>query len=168
VVVVRPERPADFDEIAAVVEAAFGKPNEVAIVQAIRDSDGYVPEFAFVAEDAGRVVGHTMLSRVGLEQSERRLLQLAPMAVTPERQRQGIGLALGEAALAAADRQGEPLVLVLGHPSYYPRFGFRPASQLGLYPPNPEIPDETFMAVPLSGYDSGIRGRVVWPPALTE
>jgi putative acetyltransferase len=91
-----------------VVEAAFGKPNEVAIVNAIRSSDGYVPELSFVAADEGRVVGHTMLSRVRLEGSERRLLQLAPMAVTPERQSQGVGFALGEAALEAADRLGEP------------------------------------------------------------
>lgn len=165
-VVVRPETPADYAEIAAVVEAAFGKPNEVAIVEAIRNSDGYLPDLAFVAEDEGHVVGHTMLSWVGLEGSERRLLQLAPMAVAPERQRQGIGFLLGETALEAADRQGEPLVLVVGHSSYYPRFGFRPASQLGRYPPHPEIPDEAFMAVPLSAYDPSIRGRVLWPPAL--
>jgi putative acetyltransferase len=167
VLVVRPETPADFGEIAAVVEAAFGKTNEVAIIQAIRDSDGYVPELSLVAEDEERVVGHTMLSRVGLEGSNRRLLQLAPMAVVPDRQNEGVGFALGEMALEKADRQGEPLVLVLGHPQYYPRFGFRPASQLGLYPPHPKIPDEAFMAAPLSAYDPAIRGRVLWPPALS-
>jgi putative acetyltransferase len=58
-------------------------------------------------------------------------------------------------------------VLVLGHPTYYPRFGFRPASLLGLYPPHPEIPDKAFMAVPLSAYDPAIRGRVLWPAALS-
>jgi putative acetyltransferase len=167
VLVVRPETPADFGEIAAVVEAAFGKTNEVAIIQAIRDSDGYVPELALVAEDEGRVVGHTMLSRVGLEGGNRRLLQLAPMAVVPDRQNEGVGFALGEMALEKADRQGEPLVLVLGHPQYYPRFGFRPASQLGLYPPHPKIPDEAFMTVPLCAYDRPIRGRILWPPALS-
>jgi putative acetyltransferase len=166
VVVVRPETPADFDEIAAVVEAAFGKPDEVAIVNAIRGSDGYVPELSFVAVDDGRVIGHTMLSRVGLKGSERLLLQLAPMAVTPERQNHGVGFALGETALEAADRLREPLVLVVGHPTYYPRFGFRPASQLGLYPPDRDIPDEAFMVVPLSAYDPAIRGRVLWPPTL--
>jgi putative acetyltransferase len=108
-----------------------------------------------------------MLSRVDLEGSERRLLQLAPMAVLPERQSEGVGSALGETALEEADRLGEPLVLVLGHPDYNPRFGFRPASQLGLYAPDAEIPDEAFMAVPLSAYERTIRGRVIWPPALT-
>ncbi len=165
-VVVRPETTADFGEIAVVVEAAFGKPDEAAIVEAIRNSDGYVPELSFVAEEEGRVIGHTMLSRVGLEGSSRRLLQLAPMAVAPERQNQGVGLALGKTALKEADRRGEPLVLVLGHPWYYPRFGFRPASRLGLLPPGPEIPNEAFMAVPLSACDPAIRGRVVWPPSL--
>jgi putative acetyltransferase len=87
-----------------VVEAAFGNPSEVAIVNAIRRSDGYVPELSFVAEDDGRVIGHTMLSRVGLKGRERLLLQLAPMAVAPERQNQGVGFALGETALEAADR----------------------------------------------------------------
>jgi putative acetyltransferase len=166
VVVVRPETPADFDEIAAVVEAALGKPNEVAIVNAIRGSDGYLPELSFVAVDDGRVIGHTMLSRVGLKGSERLLLQLAPMAVTPERQNQGVGFVLGETALEAADRLREPLVLVVGHATYYPRFGFRPASELGLYPPHRDIPDEAFMVVPLSAYDPAIRGRVLWPPTL--
>ncbi len=164
--IVREERPEDFDAIAAVVEAAFGKPEEARMIDEIRRSGGYVPELSFVAELAGRVVGHTMLSYVRLEGSPRRLLELAPMAVHPAHQRQGIGSALAHAALAAADELGEPLVLVLGHPTYYPRFGFRRASELGLVPPSAEIPDEAFMAVPLRTYDHTIRGRVVFPPAF--
>lgn len=163
---VRPETPADFAAIAAVVEAAFRQADEARIVDEIRVSDGYVPELSFVAEERGDVVGHTMLSYVGLEHSPRRLLELAPMAVLPEWQRQGVGSALARASLAAADERGEPLVLVLGHPSYYPRFGFRPASELGILPPDDDIPDEAFMALPLQAYDPSIRGRVVLPPAL--
>ena len=148
------------------VEAAFGTPDEARMIDEIRRSDGYVPELSFVAEVEGGVVGHTMLSYVELEEGSRRLLELAPMAVHPDHQRQGIGSALGRAALAAADERGEPLVLVLGHPTYYPRFGFRPASELGLAPPSAEIPDEAFMAVPLEAYEESIRGRVVFPPAF--
>jgi putative acetyltransferase len=136
------------------------------MVDEIRRSAGYVPELSFVAEANGTVVGHTMLSYVGLDGSPRRLLELAPMAVHPDHQRRGIGSALARAALAAADERGEPLVLVLGHPTYYPRFGFRPASELGLAPPSAEIPDEAFMTVPLKRYDESIRGRVVFPPAF--
>jgi predicted N-acetyltransferase YhbS len=77
-----------------------------------------------------------------------------------------IGSALVRAALAAADDRSEPLVLVLGHAGYYPRFGFSPASRIGLHPPTAEIPDEVFMAVLLRAYDPAIRGRVVFPPAF--
>ena len=108
------------------------------MVDAIRASAGYVPELAFVAEDERRGGRATrMLSYVELAGSDRQLLELAPLAVTPERQREGIGSALTRAALAAADARGEPLVLVLGHPGYYVRFGFRRSDELGLEPPQP-------------------------------
>jgi putative acetyltransferase len=166
---VRVERPEDAPAVARVVEAAFGRPGEVRMVDAIRASDGYVPELAFVAED-GEVVGHpvlgyAMLSYVALAGSDRRLLELAPLAVAPERQREGIGSALTRAALAAADARGEPLVLVLGHPGYYVRFGFRRSDQFGLEPPQPAW-HAAFLAVPLAAYDPAIRGRVVFPPSF--
>ena len=164
--IVRPERSDDYGTIASVVTAAFGKTDEARMVEKIRASDGYVPELAFVAEVDGTVAAHTMLSYVTLEDRSHRLLQLAPMAVRPDLQRQGIGSALVRAALGAADELGEPLVLVLGHAGYYPRFGFAPASRIGLHPPTAEIPDEVFMAVPLRAYDPEIRGRVVFPPAF--
>ena len=88
------------------------------------------------------------------------------MSVAPERQRRGIGSALIGEVLRRAEARGEPLVLVLGHPWYYPRFGFRPASQLGIAAPDPELPDEVFMALPLQSYDPSLRGRVVLPPAF--
>jgi putative acetyltransferase len=84
--------------------------------------------------------------------------------VAPDRQGRGIGAALTRKALRLADERGEPLVLVLGHPTYYPRFGFRPASTLGLEAPNPEWPDDAFMAVPLTAYDPRLRGRVTFAP----
>ncbi|MBW3593918.1 MAG: N-acetyltransferase, partial [Actinobacteria bacterium] len=129
----------------------------------IRASDAYVSELAFVADEDGDVVGHTMLSYLALEGTDVRVLQLGPMAVRPDRQRQGIGSALVEAALRAADDRAEPLVLVEGVPAYYPRFGFRSASELGLLRPYAEIPDAAWMAVTLSRYDPSIRGRVLYP-----
>jgi putative acetyltransferase len=104
-----------------------------------------------------------LLSYVELSGSGR-LLELGPLSVLPTRQRAGIGSELVRDALRRADERGEPLVLVLGHPSYYPRFGFRRASDLGLHPPN-GIPDEAFMAIPLRVYKPSIRGRVIFPPA---
>jgi putative acetyltransferase len=138
------------------------------MVEAIRASDGFVPELSLVAELDGAIVAHVLLSYVGLEGSSRRVLELGPMSVAPEHQRRGIGSALIREALRLAETRREPVVIVLGHPTYYPRFGFRPASELGITPPDPELPDAVFMAVPLTSYDETVRGRVVWPPAFAE
>jgi putative acetyltransferase len=162
----RAERPEDHDAIATVTAAAFGKPREARLVETIRASDRVVPELSLVAEQAGEIVGHVMLSYVDLEGSARRLLELAPMSVAPGRQRRGIGSALVREALRRAEERREPLVLVLGHPSYYPRFGFRLAAELGLTPPDPSIPSEAFMVLALRDYDPTLRGRVVFPPAF--
>ena len=162
---VRAERPTDYTAIAAVTEAAFGKPREARMVEAIRASDGFVPELSLVADDDGVIVGHIMLSYVSFEDG-RRLLELGPMSVRPDRQGKGIGGALIRAALAVADERGEPLVLVLGHPSYYPRFGFRRASALGIIPPD-GIPDEAWMATTLPAYKPDLRGRIILPPAYS-
>jgi putative acetyltransferase len=94
------------------------------------------------------------------------VLELGPMSVGPGNQRSGIGGRLVREALRRADERGEPLVLMLGHPSYYPRFGFRPASTLGIEPPAPSLPDEALMALPLRAYDPALCGRVVFPPAF--
>jgi putative acetyltransferase len=159
---IRPERRRDAGAIAAVVTAAFGDAAVADFTARIRSSAGYVPELTFVGEDDGEVVGFTMLSRVSLEHG-RRLLVLTPMAVRPDRQRTGIGVALVRAAIAAADARREPFVLVEGVPEYYPRFGFRSATGLGLLRPDERIPEAAWLALPLSGYDPGIRGRVVYP-----
>jgi putative acetyltransferase len=163
----RAEEPADRDAIAAVTAAAFGKQREARMVDAIRSSDAFVPELSLVAELAGEIVGHLMLSYVGLEGSARRVLELCPMSIEPERQRRGIGSAFVHKALRRAENRSEPLVLVLGHPTYYPRFGFRPASELGITPPEPSIPDEAFMAIALRACEPALRGRVVFPPAFS-
>jgi putative acetyltransferase len=161
---IRRETEADHAAVAEVTAAAFGQDDEARLVEAIRACDEFVPELTLVAEEDGRIVGHVMFSYSALEGSTTRLLQLSPLSVAPGRQNSGIGAALTREALRLADERSEPLVLVLGHPDYYPRFGFRPASTLGLEAPNPDWPDEAFMAVPLSAYDPAIRGRVTFAP----
>ena len=162
--IVRPESDADHAAISAVVEAAFGDVRIAKFIEDIRGSDNYVPRLALVAEEEGDVVGHTMLSYAALEGRPERILMLSPMAVRPDRQRRGVGTALARTALARADELGEPLVLVEGIPAYYPRFGFRPAEELGLERPFEQIPPEAWLAIPLRAYDPAIRGRVVYPP----
>ena len=160
---IRLERHEDEAEISRVIDAAFGDRQTSTFAEQIRASPGYVPELAFVVEEEGEIVAHTMLSRVRLEGPDVDVLILTPMSVRPDRQRQGVGIALVEVALAAADDRDEPLVLVEGVPSYYPQFGFVSATELGLERPDPAIPDAAWMVRPLRAYDPGLRGRVVYP-----
>ena len=165
--IVRPERRADHGAVARLVTAAFERPNEALLVERIRASINYVPELALVAEEEGEVVGHVLLSHVGLRDGRTRtILELAPLAVAPGRQRRGVGSALVRAALERAEDRGEPLVAVLGHAAYYPRFGFEPARRHGIEPPAPRIPDALFMVRRLRAYDERYRGRVMLPPAF--
>ncbi|MEX2394142.1 MAG: N-acetyltransferase [Actinomycetota bacterium] len=160
---IRPEREADFDEIDDVVRAAFGQQDEVDLVRRIRTLKGYVPELSLVAVDDDQIAGHVMLSYAKVD--GRDILQLAPLAVRPDRHNQGIGDALTRHVLELADDRGEPLVLVLGHPTYYPRFGFESARGLGIDSDIPDLPDEPWMAKRLSNYDPSITGVATFPPS---
>ena len=163
---IRAETAADRNTISELTAAAFGRDLEARMVDEIRASENFVPELSLVAEQQGEVVGHVPLSYVGLEGTPMRVLMLGPLSVTPTHQGEGIGSALTREALRQADERGEPLVLLLGHPTYYPRFGFRPAHELGLTPSDDDISADAFMAIPLKGYDPTLRGRVVFPPAF--
>jgi putative acetyltransferase len=169
---IRPERREDHAAIRRVVRAAFDKHQSVAdLVDLIRESPEFVPELSLVACYAGEVVGHVMLSHAELvdERGVRhRILELSPLAVVPELQRRGIGSALVPAGLAAAEKLGEPLVVLQGSPDYYPRFGFRDCRTLGI---EIDLPDwsapDAGMAYPLSTYDAAMRGRLIEPPAFS-
>ena len=159
---VRPEEPADYDAIHALVTAAFGRENEAKLVRPLRaDANAYIPELTLVAEEGGEITGHIMLTTATLHGEEDwPVLALGPLSVVPERQRTGAGIALTEAALQLADARGDPLVVLLGHPSYYPRFGFEP--------PSGEMTDAAFMVNVLSNYEEGYRGRFEFAPAFGQ
>ncbi len=167
---VRPEAPADYAAIHTLVTAAFGREDEAKLVRLLRnDADAYVPDLTLVAEEAGEIIGHIMLTNAMLQGEEDwRVLALGPLSVTPERQRTGAGIALTEAALELADARGEPLVVLLGHPAYYPRFGFEPARGRGITPPSEEMPDPAFMVKVLSNYEERYRGRFEYAPAFDQ
>jgi putative acetyltransferase len=162
---IRPERKNDLKAIADVTRAAFGQEQEVRMIEAIRASDGFVPELSLVAEVEDTIVGHALFSYVGLGAG--RVLELGPISVVPRLQGRKIGSLLVREGLRRAELRGEPLVLVLGHPEYYPRFGFVRASTLGIEPPEDHIPDEAWMALPLAAYNAALTGRVTWPPAFS-
>ena len=162
--IVRPERPDEYEAIAGVIGAAFGDEAAVVdLVTAIRKSKEYRGELSLVAvDDRGEIVGHVMLS--DLVVGDGRALQLSPLAVRPDRQRRGIGAALVRAALGAAADAGEALVCVEGDPRYYSRFGFVRSIELGVERPHERIPEAAFQAIALApGHP---RGRARYPRAF--
>ena len=161
---VRFERPADIPHVQAVNVAAFDSPTEANLVDALREQADVI---SIVAEQDGHILGHILFSPVRLTGADDlRAVALAPMAVAPERQRTGIGSALVREGLAHCQRQGVGAVFVVGHPEYYPRFGFRPASGFGITCEF-EVPDEVFMAMELSpGALKGRAGRLFYHEAF--
>jgi putative acetyltransferase len=120
---IRYARPGDHALIAAVVTAAFGGADEARLIEQLRaDGDAM---FELVAVEAGDVVGHVLFSRLWADREDL-YAALAPLAVRPDRQRQGVGGQLVRAALETASEFGAVGVLVLGDPAYYGRFGFSP------------------------------------------
>lgn len=133
-----------------------GAPGEATLVGWLREDRGWIPELSLVAEADGEIVGHAVATRGTL--AGRPSLGLGPVSVSPARQRDGVGSALMHAILGAADAMGEPVVVLLGSPDYYGRFGFVPASSLGIEAPEPAWGDY-FQARPLAAYDPDLRGR---------
>lgn len=163
-VAIRAERAADASAVAAVLEAAFGRKAEADIVAALRARRALV--VALVAEDRGAVVGCIHFSRVLIEdgRAAHTALGLAPVAVAPERQAEGIGAALIRAGLEACRAVGEQRVVVLGEPGYYRRFGFAPARRFGIRFPA-EVPEDAFMALALDrGALRGVAGVARFAP----
>ena len=170
--IVRPERPDDEAAIRAVHDAAFGGTVEGAIVDAMRGTDAWQPGLSLVAADEARgsVVGHVLLSRAVLERPDRppaSVLVLGPIGVLPARQRRGVGRALMQRAIGAALATGEPLIALLGHASYYPRFGFERARDLGIEPPA-DWPDESWLALRLPAWTPDLRGVLRYPDGFGQ
>jgi putative acetyltransferase len=164
-VMIRRERAADVDAIGAVHAAAFETELEKNLVTALRASEAWLPALSLVADDNGRVVGHVVCTRAHIAGTP--ALGLGPLGVLPSHQKTGVGGALMHAALGAADALDEPVVVLLGHTDYYPRFGFEPAIRLGIEPPVAEW-GEHFQARPLSTYDSSVRGAFVYAQPFNE
>lgn len=167
---IRPERPGDYAAIDEVNRLAFGQDNEARLVTAIRQSKGFDPSLSLVALRNDEVVGHILFSQIHIDTSggDVPATALAPMAVRPVYQRQGIGSEMVRAGLEACRRAGHRIIIVVGHPDYYPRFGFTPAGTHGLQCPFP-VPDEAFMALALTpGSLDEVRGVVRYPPVFND
>ncbi|MEX2261467.1 MAG: N-acetyltransferase [Bryobacteraceae bacterium] len=156
--IVRSENTEDRSVIRSINEAAFVGSDEADLVERLR-AEGVVL-VSLVAEVKSRIVGHILFSRMWVETTKGSVsaVALAPMAVLPEYQRRGIGGRLIRDGLDALRSLAEQIVIVVGHPDYYPRFGFSSERTRSLESP---FPPEPFMALELSpGALDGIRGRV--------
>ena len=174
---VRKQQADDYEAIRHVYAEAFRSPRfrppqdpgsvppEVGLFEALSDAGDAIPELSFTALADGEVVGHVTASRATVAAEP--VVAVGPIGVLPELQGSGIGSALMGALLAAADAAEVPLVVLLGAPQYYGRFGFRPARELGVLPPEPDWGD-AFQARPLSAYTGSIAGPFEYAPAFAS
>ena len=145
VIEIREEQYSDQDAVRRINEIAFEQGPEAAIVDKLRKSCKNYCSFVAVNQDT--VIGHILFTPVTIDGSDVTGMGLAPMAVLPSYQNQGIGSLLARHGLQHLQRSGCPFVIVLGHPEYYPRFGFEPASHYRLRCQWEGVPDEAFMVV---------------------
>lgn len=167
---IRTETAADFQEVHTVNVLAFGdREDEAILVERIRSSEGFIPELSLVAEKDDEIVGHLLLSKAVVQDGENtyNVIALAPLAVQPSLQKQGIGKALIIEGLKRCTALGYHYVFLIGHPDYYPKFGFQPAGEHGLELKQFNVPDDVFMVCELNaGALQKIKGELIYPPSF--
>ena len=162
--IIRSEKPQDIAAIRLVNEQAFGGSAEADTIDLLRDRG--TATLSLVATINDRVVGHLFFTPATIESPDRSwsAVGLAPLSVLPDYQRQGIGTTLMSAGLEECRRLGHERVIVLGHPDYYPRFGFERANQYGVRFEF-EAPDEACMILALQpGALEGVSGVAKYQP----
>ncbi len=174
---IRLETPADHRAVEKLTREAFRdlrlpgreRCDEHLLVRKMRTVEAFVPELDFVAEHSGKIVGHIAYTRSGIATLQGKTIEtltFGPLSVKPEFQRRGIGAALIGHSLEKARRLGCRAILILGHPAYYPRFGFKPASAFGITLDNGIAPD-ALMAIELEpGALAGISGHFIYDPVF--
>jgi len=169
-VIIRQEQPDDREAIQNVHRAAFGGEVEPRLAANLMAAGDAVPELSLAAELDGVVVGHVVTSRATVADSagsETPSLGLGPIGVLPEHQGEHIGSMLMHASIAAADALGYPMMILLGNPAYYSRFGFELASDYGIAPPDPNWAG-AFQIRRLQNYSSQVTGTFSYAPAFDD
>lgn len=165
--IIRTENKLDYNQVFNVNYEAFrNREDEPKLVEKIRDSEQFIPELSIVAEENNEVLGHILLSKAKVMDGDisHEVIVLAPIAVKPEMQNKGIGGQLIQEGLKRCKNLGYGLVLLIGHPTYYPRFGFKPARQYGLELRQFNVTDEVFMVCEVIGGElDRIKGELKYP-----
>lgn len=165
---IRKESINDIEIIGEINNLAFKGEGEAKLIAGIRESENFIPELSLLAEKDGEIIGHILFSIVYIETLEGEIptLALAPMAVIPEFQNQGIGSLLVREGLKKCQELGYKHVTVLGHPNFYPKFGFVPSVSKEIHAPF-KVPEEVFMVIELEKDSlTKIHGKVKYPPAF--
>ena len=166
--VIRPETPEDADSIRHVNEQAFGQEDESKLIEKLRNHGALI--ISLVAVQDNEIIGHIAFSPVTVEaeRSSFDAIALAPMAVLPAHQRQGVGSQMVRAGLEECRRLGHEIIVLVGHPDYYPRFDFVPARTGGI-DCEFEVPEEAWMILELrEGALAGRRGTARFQPEFKE
>lgn len=166
--IIRQEQPADYDSVYQVIKEAFANAvhsggSEQDLAAALRKSKSFIPELSLVAVEDGRLAGHILFTKAMVHKTE--VLALAPLSVLPAYQNRGIGLSLIRRGHAVAARLGYGYSVVLGHPAYYPKAGYVPASRYGIKAPF-AVDDESFMAVCLQAHPEPLNGVMEYDRAF--
>lgn len=165
--VIRTETRDDYNKVFQVNYEAFrNREDESKLVEKIRNSKQFIPELSIVAEENNEIVGHILLSKAEIVNGDNNyeVIVLAPIAVKPELQNKGIGGQLIQEGLKRCKNLGYGIVLLIGHPTYYPRFGFKPARQFGLKLKQFNVSDEVFMVCEvIDGELDKIKGELKYP-----
>lgn len=164
---IRTETAEDYREVFEVNYLAFGnREDESQLIEKIRKSEGFIPELSIVAVEEGKIKGHILLSKAIVEGERRKydVIVLAPIAVHPDAQGRGIGGSLIEEGKQRCRELGYSVILLIGHPSYYPQFGFKPARTYALELLQFPVPDEVFQVCGLTeGALDEIEGELIYP-----
>ncbi len=175
-ITIRKEIPKDHNWVIELTAKAFetmpfSEGDEDKLVARLRNAPGFIPELSLVAELDGLIVGHILFTPLVIDNGQQQFesLVLGPVSVLPEFQKQGIGGKLIRAGHQKAVELGFRSVILIGHPEYYPRFGYKPASTWGIKT-HYELPsDDVFMAVELTeGALKNVSGMVIFPPEFGE
>lgn len=169
---IRTEQLSDYGEVFNLNYLAFGnREDESRLIERIRLSEGFIPELSLIAEENDQLVGHALFSKAEIiveDENRKEIIVLAPIAVLPSNQKTGIGGKLIQEGLKRCEALGYDFVFLIGHPTYYPKFGFKPARKFGFELEQFNVPDDVFMVFEFTEgkVSTTIKGELIYPKSF--